>query len=250
MIEKKIHYCWFGKGEKSELIVNCIKSWKTALPDYEIIEWNENNFNINISKYTKEAYFAGKYAFVSDYARFYILFHNGGIYLDVDVEVIKPLDKFLENKAFMGFETREFVAPGLIIGSEKGNNLIKKILDVYSNKNFILENGSYNLKTVVQYTTEILLEYGLKLDNSYQDLGEIIIYPKTYFCPLTNNSKKSDFTEDTHTIHYYAATWLTDKQKRRNNSLYWKCLKPILKFLKPKIIKLFGEQLFQKLRKR
>lgn len=247
-IEKKIHYCWFGYGEKNESINKCIESWRKHLQDYEIIEWNESNFDINICNYVKEAYNEKKYAFVSDYVRFYVLYSYGGIYLDVDVEVLKPLDIFLDNDCFAGFENINSVAPGLIFGAKKENKIVKEILDSYSNKRFIVNYGGINLTTVVKYTTDILLKHGLKLDNKLQNVAGIMIYPKTYFCPLTNNSKKTDFTEDTYTIHHFAGTWLTDKQKRRNKSKIWKIMVVVFVLIKWPIVKLFGERRYETLK--
>lgn len=207
MIPKKIHYCWFGRGEMSELVIKCIDSWKKYLTDYEIILWNEDNFDVNINNYVKQAYEAKKYAFVSDFARFYILYNEGGVYMDVDVEVLKPIDIFLKQKAFMGFESDEGVNPGLTIGCEKGNNIIREIMDSYLNKEFIYTDGTYNYTTIVKYTTDILLKYGLVLDDSLQNINGVTIYPKTYFCPLTWGSNKIDFTDNTYTIHHFAASW-------------------------------------------
>lgn len=244
-INKKIHYCWFGNGEKSEIIKNCINSWQIYLPDYEIIEWNEKNFDINMCKYVKDAYENKKFAFVSDYVRFYVLYNYGGIYLDVDVEVIKPLDNFLKHDAFVGFESKKSVNPGLVMGAKKGNKIIKEILESYSNKEFILKDGSLNTTTVVKYTTDILLRYGLRLDNTFQILESVTVYPKTFFCPLTNNSDKTDFSENTYTIHHFAGTWLTDKQKKRNRNILWKIFVPIIMLVKRIIIRFFGESVFQ-----
>lgn len=215
MIPKTIHYCWFGKGELPELALKCIDSWKKYMPDYEIKLWNEENFDININQYVKEAYEAKKYAFVSDFARFHILYHYGGIYLDTDVEVLKPLDRFLYDEAFMGFEDGKHVAPGLIIGAKKGNPIIKEILDNYSNKKFKLKDGSYNLTTVVKYTTDILLKYGLIQNNSKQNINGMIVYPKTFFCPINTENKETDFSNDTYTIHHFSASWLSPEEKVR-----------------------------------
>lgn len=214
-IPKIIHYCWFGKSPHPELVQKCIESWKKYLPEYEIIEWNEENFDINMNAYVKEAYEAGKYAFVSDVARFYVLNNYGGIYMDTDVEVLRPLDHFLQYEAFMGFESVDRVAPGLIMGSLKGNSVIKEILDLYSNTHFKLNKNIYNLTTVVTYTTNILLKYGLRQNNSFQVIKNIAIFPKEYFCPLTFDDDKVDFTENTYTIHHFMDSWHTEKDKKR-----------------------------------
>lgn len=208
MISKKIHYCWFGKGDMPLLAKKCIDSWKKYLPDYEIILWNEDNFDVNINNYVKQAYDAKKYAFVSDFARFYVLYNEGGVYMDVDVEVLRPIDIFLNHEAFMGFESESGVNPGLIMGCKKGNNILKEIMDGYLRNQFILPNGSYNYTTIVKYTTDVLLKYGLTIDDSLQNVKGVTIYPKTYFCPLTYGSNKTDFTENTYTIHHFAASWL------------------------------------------
>ena len=232
-IPKVIHYCWFGRGRKAKLVKKCIKSWKKYLPDYKIIEWNEDNFDINSNEYVKEAYEAKKYAFVSDYVRFYVLYNYGGLYMDTDVEVIKNLDVFLTDDGFMGFEDELNVAPGLIVGAKKNNKIIKEILDNYRDRKFILEDGNYNLITVVKYTTNILSKYGLVGNNKLQRVSGITIYPKTYFCPLTFNSKKSDFSNNTYTIHHFAASWHSkeDRKKLKRASRYRERKEFLCKFM-------------------
>ncbi len=133
MIPKVIHYCWFGGGEKSRLMKKCIKSWKKYCPDYEIIEWNEDNFDVNGIEFTKGAYNAKKWAFVTDYARLDIIYKHGGIYLDTDVELLKPLDELLKYKGFFGFEEMGMVNTGVGFGAEKGNLLVKQMRDDYNN---------------------------------------------------------------------------------------------------------------------
>ena len=145
-VPKIIHYCWFGPKEIPEMEQKCIASWKKVLPDYKIMFWNEQNFDVNSVPYVREAYEKGKYAFVSDYVRMYALYNYGGVYFDTDVEVLKPLDKFLEDKAFIGFENRTMIGTG-IIGAEKHSALFEEMLNYYSNHNFVDDNGNIDTTT-------------------------------------------------------------------------------------------------------
>lgn len=223
MIPRIIHYCWFGRNPLPPLAVKCIASWKKYLPGYEIKEWNEDNFDVNIIPYTQEAYAAKKYAFVSDYARFWILYYYGGLYFDTDVEVIKPLDDIIEKGAFMGLErdydkratVQSAVAPGLGLGCNPGLGQYKRILDVYANLHFLKGDGSLNLKTVVAYTTEILLQDGLENKPGIQRVGDIYIYPSEYFCPINITTKRLHITTNTRTIHHYAASWVNKGLKKK-----------------------------------
>lgn len=212
-IPKVIHYCWFGRGEKPKLAKTCIKSWKKYLPDYEIKEWNEDNFDINSNQYVREAYEAKKYAFVSDYVRLYALYNYGGIYMDTDVEVIKSLDEFLINEAFSGFESPEFVQTG-IMACVKEYKLFKEFLDYYKERSFIKEDGSYDTTTNVVIMTEICEKYGLVKNNKLQTIDGFTIYPKIYFCPLSFNSSEGDFSDNTYTIHHFAGSWHSKQEKR------------------------------------
>ena len=156
MIPKTIHYIWFGHNEFSDLIKDCIESWKKVMPDYEFVLWNEDNYDINKTLFTKQAYEAKKYAFVSDYARIDILNKYGGIYFDTDVKVLKRFDKFLVLKGFMGFESAKGgVNPGIVIGCEKGCPILGEILQEYD-KPFIKKNGEYDYTTIVQRTFVVL----------------------------------------------------------------------------------------------
>ena len=162
MIPKKIHYCWFGRGEKNKLYLSCIESWKKHFPDFEIIEWNEDNFDVNCNDYVREAYESKKYAFVTDYVRLYVLYNYGGIYMDTDVEVLKPLDPFLEHPAFSGFENNDSVPTG-IMAARKKNKWIKDLLNEYNDLKFIKEDGSLDLTTNVVRITELSMKkYGLE----------------------------------------------------------------------------------------
>jgi mannosyltransferase OCH1-like enzyme len=210
-IPKIIHYCWFGGKEKPKLVSKCIDSWKENLPDYEIIEWNENNFNINLNSYVKEAYSAGKFAFVSDYVRVYALYHYGGIYLDTDVEVFKSFDDLLHHTSFWGFEQENYIATSTI-GAEKGNKLIKAFLDTYKDNHFIKTDGSFNVLTNVAIITKILRNIGLKTNGQFQDIeGMGTFYPQTYFSPYDYINCQTFITEKTYTLHHFYKSWLPFK---------------------------------------
>lgn len=222
MIPKIIHYCWFGRNPLPELAQTCIDSWKKYLPDYEIKEWNEDNFDVNIIPYTAEAYAQKKYAFVSDYARFWILYKYGGIYFDTDVEVIRPIDDIIARGNFMGFETdpnpkkgdasEGSVAPGLGLGVNPGLGVIKKMLDYYENKHFICEANMRNQITVVHICTKVLMENGLQNVEGIQKVDDdIYIYPAEYFCPINVTTGRIHVEKNTRTIHHYAGTWVDKK---------------------------------------
>lgn len=229
MIPKKIHYCWFGGNPLPPLAVKCIESWKKFLPDYEIKEWNEDNFDVNIIPYTQEAYQAKKYAFVSDYARFWILYKYGGLYFDTDVEVIKPMDDIIARGPFMGCEndasdTSLGVNPGLGLGVNPGRGLYKEIIDVYAILHFVNKDGTHNQKTIVQYTTEILCRHGLKRSNEIQECAGVWIYPKEYFCPKDFQTKVIELTANTLAIHHFDGSWWSEEDRymqRLKVSLNW-----------------------------
>lgn len=222
MIPKIIHYCWFGRNPLPELAQKCIASWKKYLPDYEIKEWNEDNFDVNIIPYTAEAYAMKKYAFVSDYARFWILHKYGGIYFDTDVEVIRPIDDIIARGNFMGFETdpnpakgdasNASVNPGLGLGVAPGLGVIKKMLDYYEDKHFICEANMRNQITVVYICTKVLIENGLQNVEGIQKVDDdIYIYPAEYFCPINVTTGRIHVEKNTRTIHHYAGTWVDKK---------------------------------------
>jgi len=213
MIPKVIHYCWFGKGELPDLAKKCIASWKKFMPDWEIKEWNEENFDVNQIQYTKEAYENKKYAFVADFARFYVLEKYGGVYMDVDVELIRPLDDLLHNKTILGFERAGKVNPGLICASEANTLFLNEMIDVYKTLKFLGNDGNLNITTIVEYTTNYLITKGLTNSNRIQLIGETIIYPIDYFCPIDMITNELIITKNTYSIHHFAASWLSPWQK-------------------------------------
>lgn len=229
MIPKTIHYCWFGHNPLPEEARKCIESWRRYLPDYEIKEWNEDNFDVNMVQYTQEAYEARKYAFVSDYARFWILYNYGGLYFDTDVEIIKPLDEVIAKGPFMGCEQDYLLAsngkmvagdgsavnPGLGVAAEPGMEIYKEMLDKYKPLRFLYADGSHNEKTIVAYMTEILQEKGLVCEPRIQQVAGLYIYPREYFGPKDYMSGEVHLTEHTLTIHHYDASWRNKSWKTR-----------------------------------
>ena len=216
MIPKVIHYCWFGRNPLPPLAIKCIDSWKKFFPDYEIKEWNEDNFDVHIIPYTKEAYEAKKYAFVSDYARFWILYKYGGIYFDTDVEVVKSFDDIISKGSWMGYEfniTSHYINgainPGLGFGCSAKTELLHDLLDVYAKTRFNI-NGVYNIKTIVAYTTEAFINRGLEIKDGLQECCGFTIYPIDYFNPLNSKTRKIELTENTRSIHHYMASWSND----------------------------------------
>jgi len=212
-IPKVIHYCWFGGNPLPSLAVRCIQSWKKYCPDYEIKEWNESNFDINLYTYTKEAYEAKKWAFVSDVARLYAVYAEGGVYLDVDVEVLKSLNELLIDSMFIGFENHEYINTGLGFGAEKKFYLVEKMLDVYDDMLFIKSDGKFNLTPCPVHNTEVMKQEGFLINNTKQKINNAMVYPTEYFCPKDGKTGIVSLSDNTYSIHHYDGSWLSDEQK-------------------------------------
>lgn len=226
MIPKKIHYCWFGGKPLNQLGEKCLASWKKYFPDYEIIEWNESNFDFNCCQYVKEAYTAKKWAFVSDYARYKILYEHGGIYFDTDVEVIKSFDPIVAAGAFMGTEnpnlkTSMAINPGLGCAVAPGLDFYREVLDDYEKSSFYHQDGSLNLYTIVQRTTDLLRKHGLQDTMQIQHVAGITVYPVEYFCPINMETGKLTITENTYSIHRFAGSWVDSKSKFRGKVYFF-----------------------------
>ena len=240
MIPKIIHFCWFGNNPLPPLALKCIESWRRFLPEYTIIQWSENAinatqtdgssapdevrvFDVNKIPYTEEAYKAKKYAFVSDYARFDVLYQFGGLYFDTDVELIKPINDIVEQGNFMGCESdlnmgakKLTVAPGLVMGVNKEDCFIKKLIGLYNNLSFIDKEGNVILnKTIVDYTTEMFENEGMKNITGVQKVAGYNIYPAEYFCPINAITKRLHITDNTRSIHHYAASWVNTSYKTK-----------------------------------
>lgn len=217
MIPRVIHYCWFGGNPLPELAKKCIASWKKFFPDYEIKEWNETNYDVKKIPYIAQAYDAKKYAFVSDFARFDILYQYGGIYFDTDVEVIKSLDDIVARGAFAGVErtgSAGSLNAGLGIASPAASEIYKEILNSYRQSSFLRKDGSMDLTTVVDRVSAIFKKRGLKDSSEIQTVAGVTVYPADYFCPINPATGELKITENTRTIHHYAATWTIPLRKK------------------------------------
>ena len=213
-IPKVIHYCWFGRGEMPRLAEKCIKSWKEKCPDYEIICWNEDNFDLTQNEYMRQAYEARKFAFVSDFVRLKVIYDHGGIYLDTDVELLKSLDPLLQNKAYMGFDEKGIVATGLGFGAEKGNPILGAFLKDYEDISFVLPDGSYDLTPCPDRNTRTLKELGMDLNVHSQTFMDTVFLPQDYLCPMDYYTGKKTITKKTYSIHRYSASWTSKVTKR------------------------------------
>ena len=210
IIPKIIHYCWFGGNPLPELAQKCIKSWEKYCSNYEIKRWDESNFDFNCCEYVREAYEEKMWAFVSDYARFKILYENGGVYLDTDVELIKPIDDIVEKGPFLGLEesdeTNIALATGLGFAANAGFDLLKEVLDDYHQSHFEKDkDGTY--QTVVARVTKIVLKHGNIYPDRITEVAGITIYPPEFFCPMSYYMNKINVTENTRSIHHYMASW-------------------------------------------
>ncbi len=225
MIPKIIHYCWFGRAQMPELALKCIESWHRYMPDYEYKLWNEDNFDVAIVSYTKEAYEAHKYAFVSDYVRLWALEREGGIYLDTDVVAFKSFDDLLVWKAFAGFEGSKTTPVGTcVMATEPHGIWVKEQLERYRQRHFVLEDGRWDQTTNVQFITKHMCENGLVLNGLEQDYKDLHIFPVEYFCPRQTTGEYCR-TNNTHCDHLGMGSWTTKKSGLKS----W-----FLRFMSPK----------------
>ena len=214
-IPKIIHYCWFGGSPLPELALKCIESWKKYCPDYEIKEWNENNYDIEGScEFVRKAYECRKWAFVSDYARLDIVWRYGGIYLDTDVELIKPLDSILDcGMGFFGCEQKGSVASGLGFACEKGEEILKEMMEYYRSLTFSPECMGESACPIIN--TYIFEKHGFQKNDSIQKIGKIQILPAEYLCPENMWTGERKFTDKTISIHHYSASWQSPASRFR-----------------------------------
>jgi hypothetical protein len=215
MIPKIIHYCWFGGNPLPELAQKCIASWKKYCPGYTFMLWNESNFDVNTVQFTAQVAQIKKWGFIVDYIRAWAVFNFGGIYLDTDVELLKPLDDLLDaNICFAGFEDMEYINPGSIFAGEKGCAVAREVMEYYSHYDIFEGGNRENLVPSPRIFTNILLKYGLVKNNLYQELGIFTAYPSDYFSPKSFVTDLLNLTGNTYSIHHFDGSWLSKQMKR------------------------------------
>ena len=240
-MEKVIHYCWFGGKPMPRKLTGYMKSWERFFPGFEIKRWDESNFDVHQCRYVDEAYRSGKWAFVSDYARFWVLEKYGGLYFDTDVEVIKPFGDLLELESFAGFETDRAINPGLVLyAGEAGNEIIKATRKWYERHPFLDDNGERIRVNVCGIFTGILNEHGFVANGQLQTCGGMTLFPKDYFNPFDDATGLLHKTENTYTIHWYDKSWMSKGRILRN-----KCTRLLHRLfgvdMKKKLYRLLGK---------
>lgn len=220
MIPKIIHYCWFGGNPLPDNVKQYIESWKKYCPDYEIIRWDESNYDVHKNAYVELAYQNKKWAFLTDYVRLDIVYNYGGIYLDADVELMRGLDDFLDESCYMGMEQIGTVNTGLGFGAEPKHPFLFENKKAYEQMSFMQKNGVFKPPICVKVTTKLLQEKGLMKENKIQRLQNVTIYPTDFFCPLKMGTNKLTITDNTYSIHHYAASWYTGNAVIRKIKYY------------------------------
>lgn len=210
MIPKKIHYCWFGGAPKPQLADKCILSWKRLCPDYQIIEWNETNFDLDQHPYLRWCHNNQKWAFLSDFARLLIVKQYGGIYFDTDVELLQKPDELICYEAYYGFENRGNVNTGLGFGAEPNHITVNAMMEQYLQLEPD-EKGAYPLVTCPDLNTNALKKLGLEINGERQNVAGAEIFPVEYFNPYDDPTGRLYKTENTISIHWYSKSWLDQK---------------------------------------
>lgn len=219
MIPKKIHYCWFGKGEIPPQCQLWMSSWQKYCPDYEIIRWDETNYDVSKNRYMAEAYRSKVWGYVPDYARLDILYREGGIYLDTDVELVKNIDELLYQPAFAGIESTGKVNPGLGFGSVCGHPMIRKLRDAYDSLEFVNDGGGYGMVASPTVLKPIFEESGYVDNGEYQIVDDMTIYPEIVLSGMNNVTGAIHITDSTYAIHHYAGTWISEQRRKDQDAI-------------------------------
>ena len=235
MIPKVIHYCWFGRGEKPELVQRCIESWRKFCPDYKIVEWNEDNFDISCNRWCKEAYELKKWAFVSDYARLKAVYDHGGIYLDTDVELKMPLPNgMFKSKAFFFFMGVRNISTGYGFGNQKQEYILKALMDDYNTRSYIHEGAANTEINTARMSKELPW---LKRDGTHQEKDDIVIYSEKEFVKFAEHHAMLSWNDDRYVVELC-----------KKNSVKYRRITSILR--NPKIMQILeqnGETKFSRL---
>lgn len=234
MIKKLVHYCWFG-GSIPENIENRISQWKSLLPDYEFILWNEENFDVYANDFTKQMYEKKKYAFVTDYVRLFAVYQMGGFYFDTDVLLVKSIDDLTNNAAVFALEDFDSIATGLGFGAEKKKKNIADLLNIYNSDDMQskIENGQ--IPTCVEITSNYFREKGFVNKDFSQTVDECKILSTEYFSPIKVGSNRINITYKTHGIHLFEGSWSSDSKRLLRFKV----------FVRRFIVKLFGSSTYQ-----
>ena len=244
-IPKKIHYCWFGTNPLPKSAIKCINSWKKYCPGYEIIEWNESNFDVNCNEYCRTMYERKRWAFLTDYVRLRVIYENGGIYLDTDVQVIRSLDSLCKNGAYMGIENTGLVATGLGFAAEAGHWFIKENMEYYEKLRDFRE-----VRSCPWITTELLTTYGyVKEKQNIQHVAGLTIYPEEYLCPKNERTGITKITKNTYSIHQFDASWY-EKSWKEGQKKRWReaKIKYVIQTPNRILIAVLGNERYEKLK--
>lgn len=213
-IPKIIHFCWFGHGQYDEKMKFCMESWNEFCPEYQIMKWDEESFDLSSCLYAKQAYEKKRWAFVTDYVRFKVLEQYGGIYMDTDMQLLKSLDGFLHDDAFFSFKQlvegmKLYTLTSGIIGSVKGNTLFEPLIESFESRSYLNEKGEEDMTPVAAFLTDILVKHNFEQNNELQKKDGIAVYPNDYLCPTLLKGNDVVITENTAAIHHFVGTWRT-----------------------------------------
>lgn len=238
-----IHYCWFGRGDMPDKEKACIESWKLFFPHAEFKFWNEDTFDIHQCRFAEQAYEAKKFAFVSDYVRVKVLYEYGGLYLDTDFKMLKPLDDLVNKyNNFMGFETRAHLGTAILYMQAK-HPLMKKFVDYYEARDFRLASGEIDNVANVTILSDLLKDEGFIGKGCRQTVGDIEIFNREFFYPKKLSETEFRFTDETIGVHLCSNSWMSEKEKRRGKNKFWiNVCRPTLRFLRNFIIKIVGKE--------
>lgn len=221
MIPKTIHYIWIGGTPLPDLALKCLESWRKLCPSYEIKLWNETNLDLETCLFVRQAYEHKKYGFATDYLRLKILYDHGGIYLDTDVEILKPFDELLHLKAFFGFENELNVNTGAGFGAEKGSEILVALMNQYESSPFKNADGSFDLMACPQRDTPVLRRFGCRHGYELHKYNNVMFFPSEYFSPINYNTGKKEVTENTFSIHHYMGSWKESHELKEDQVRYF-----------------------------